>query len=685
MANLRHEVYIHDGTGWNLINPLLTLSDFGINVAASEINLLSGATSNIQDQLDTLSNSTFLPLSGGTMTNTAHINAQGTPGSWIKGRDNAFLQITNAGDANSFVPALSFKTSTGAWQIGSGIDNDRFYFVFGTDTNYSSNTNTASTYYIESNGNFTGKAANVTGTVAIGNGGTGATTAAAARTNLGLGSFATRNSLAWNEITQSGADSIDEGTSDFTDNTELFSSYASNNGFADTNAKGKVYRRDAIKLYNYVKGKLTPAAIGAAASSHTHSTLSVIDRRSAAMTIQKDKTIEAFFTNNGTPNSNWWAGIHVSGWTGGYSSWEIVGPSHNADQRTTPLYVRTSNINSAWGSWRQIYDSSNKPSLSDLGAAAASHSHSTYVLKAGDTMTGNLTLPRIIVTQNSRTLTIGPQNSSFYHVYGDSETAPIALNMPIAMVGNKSVGTTSYPTSALYVTKTGGIYSVGTKQTYKMIDFIDNTSDTYGNGIAIGGGGQTIIGGGESATTAKGQAGTAGAETMWICNDGNIDFYSNCQSAWSSAQHAYFNTSGDFIIPRYYYGSYANLTGSASATHKWNYNWSGLAAFDTSGWLRTVLWYNTLYNGSFASGSTTLTNAMSYQVLILVGAMNGGARSSVTVPTAVLTTSAINFQMTDETYWVTVGLTKASNNHDVTMSYVSKNGSSYVQWVGGLN
>lgn len=76
--------------------------------------------------------------------------------------------------------------------------------------------------------------------------------------------------------------------------------------------------------------------------------------------------------------------------------------------------------------------------------------------------------------------------------------------MPIAMVGNGSVGTTSYPTSALYVTKTGGIYSVGTKQTYKMIDFIDNTSDTYGNGIAIGGGGQTIIGGGESATTAKG-------------------------------------------------------------------------------------------------------------------------------------------------------------------------------------
>ena len=47
MANLRHEIYVHDGTDWNLINPLLTLPDFGISVAASEINLLSGATSNI--------------------------------------------------------------------------------------------------------------------------------------------------------------------------------------------------------------------------------------------------------------------------------------------------------------------------------------------------------------------------------------------------------------------------------------------------------------------------------------------------------------------------------------------------------------------------------------------------------------------------------------------------------------
>jgi hypothetical protein len=40
---------------------------------------------------------------------------------------------------------------------------------------------------------------------------------------------------------------------------------------------------------------------------------------------------------------------------------------------------------------------------------------------------------------------------------------------------------------------------IGSKYTYSMIRFIDNTSDIYGNGISIGGGGSTVIGAGESA------------------------------------------------------------------------------------------------------------------------------------------------------------------------------------------
>ena len=67
---------------------------------------------------------------------------------------------------------------------------------------------------------------------------------------------------------------LEEGTADITDNTELLTSYASNNGFSDTNATGKVYRRDAIKVYNYIKGKLDSvySDIG-----HTHNTKEILD------------------------------------------------------------------------------------------------------------------------------------------------------------------------------------------------------------------------------------------------------------------------------------------------------------------------------------------------------------------------------------------------------------------------
>lgn len=84
---------------------------------------------------------------------------------------------------------------------------------------------------------------------------TGDITQAQLRTALGLGSLAYVNSLGWANLTNN-ANSLEEGTSDVTDNTELLTSYASDNGFSDPNAVGKVYKRDAIKVYNYVKNKL---------------------------------------------------------------------------------------------------------------------------------------------------------------------------------------------------------------------------------------------------------------------------------------------------------------------------------------------------------------------------------------------------------------------------------------------
>lgn len=116
-----------------------------------------------------------------------------------------------------------------------------------------------------------------------------------------------------------------------------------------------------------------PALLYAGASSSggaatSADKLNAIDTRSAAMPLTEDQTAKAFFSNNGMPSeASWWGGLHIKGWQGAYSQWELVGAANNSDQRTTPLYIRSSNKNSAWGSWRKIFDESNPPRvLEDL-------------------------------------------------------------------------------------------------------------------------------------------------------------------------------------------------------------------------------------------------------------------------------------------------------------------------------
>lgn len=93
-------------------------------------------------------------------------------------------------------------------------------------------------------------------------------------------------------------------------------------------------------------------------------------------------------------------------------------------------------------------------------------------------------------------------------------------------------------------TMTGNISYRGSKATYKMIEFIDNSSDAYGNGIAIGGGGLTIIGGGESADAVKSTSTTGGDERLILANDGAIDIYTNCQNGVDKATHITIDNTG---------------------------------------------------------------------------------------------------------------------------------------------
>lgn len=211
------------------------------------------------------------------------------------------------------------------------------------------------------------------------------------------GTGQTTSANAINNLLQDGCSA---GTSNPVDGDTYIASYADGKNSSGTGTN-TFHRRPVEKLWNYINGKASSVY---AAKSHTHdyagsssaggnatkaNALVVIDERAAAMTIDKSKTLESFFSNNGMPDSKWWAGVHITGWTGAYSSWELVGPAHNTDQRTTPIYLRSSNTNSSWGSWRQIYDSSNPPTYSAVGAAAASHTHA-----AGDITSGSLAVAR---------------------------------------------------------------------------------------------------------------------------------------------------------------------------------------------------------------------------------------------------------------------------------------------------
>ena len=67
---------------------------------------------------------------------------------------------------------------------------------------------------------------------------------------------------------------LEVGDSNVTDSTEFVSSYASDNGFSDTNAINKPYKRKFSKVWNYIKGKADSIY---AASSHTHTKSQITD------------------------------------------------------------------------------------------------------------------------------------------------------------------------------------------------------------------------------------------------------------------------------------------------------------------------------------------------------------------------------------------------------------------------
>lgn len=345
---------------------------------------------------------------GGTTKSLGQFQREGSSQLWINGRLGALLRETTASGYHS---VWSMKTSSGSWEFGefntSGYQNIPL-LTYITDANYN-NKNNSCTYQI--------KFPLASGTVALTSNIPTALKNPQSLTTFGVvyDGSAAKVVTPVNFVSQ-----LTEGTSTITDGTMLITSYASNNGFADSNAVNTPYKRKAIHLWNYIKPKTDSlyATVG-----HNHDgryvryyAVTSLDCNSLANGFTAAKTTASNSANNnhsaflyvsdvGTPfqlqfpdSSNFYiykrykSGSSWSGWSklsAGYAdsaaqlttARKINGTAFNGTTDITTAYWGTTRNITIGNTTKEVNGSGNVSwSLSEIGLGA-------YLPLAGGTMT----------------------------------------------------------------------------------------------------------------------------------------------------------------------------------------------------------------------------------------------------------------------------------------------------------
>ncbi len=170
----------------------------------------------------------------------------------------------------------------------------------------------------------------------------------------------------------------------------------------------------------------------------------------------------------------------------------------------------------------------------------------------------------------------------------------------LPLIGGTITGSLSLNNSLTFNKVYNAIRFVGTSSTNSMIRFLDNADNEYGTGVSIGGGGATIIGGGESALTMESALTSNDQEVLFLCNDNQIDFYTNCQNGASSAMHTYIDNAGTFSGGAKRLDVLGSISGSthAAALQSWFNSYKASAPRN-----RLINFFSSAYgNGSVASG-----------------------------------------------------------------------------------
>lgn len=160
-------------------------------------------------------------------------------------------------------------------------------------------------------------------------------------------------------IPQNFISQLGEGTSTITDYTMLITSYASNSGFADTNAVNVPYKRKAIHLWEYIKLKTDSLY---SKTNHNHDGRYVHNYGNSEISGSSLNNNALFMTTSSGITKDWWH-ILQAAWNNEYR-WnsQIAFPTQN---RNGVYYRSGLNDNTKWGAWVKLLDVDNYASILD--------------------------------------------------------------------------------------------------------------------------------------------------------------------------------------------------------------------------------------------------------------------------------------------------------------------------------